>query len=82
MPIVEISTPGDGRTDHAGQIERAGAQRDGVEQVLPRDDVGDQCLPGRHLEGAQRAEEDGQAHDPVHGDQVEQDQDAEGERPR
>ena len=71
MPTVEIRHAGDGRTDHPGDVECARTQRDRVQQVFPRHDVGDQRLPGRHLERAQDAEENGEANDPVDGDEVE-----------
>ena len=45
-------------------------ERDGVHQVLALDDLGDERLPGRHLERREEPEEDREPHHPVHRDQV------------
>ena len=70
-PTVAMSAARDRRPHHPGHVERARAQRDRVHQVLALHDLGDERLPGRHLEGGEQAEEDREPHDPVHRHQVE-----------
>ena len=72
--------PGYGRSDHPGQIERAGAERDRVHEIFALDDLRHESLACRYLERGEQAEEDRQSHDPLDRDQIQGGQHAQGQR--